>query len=131
MFLLRAYSGQHNGDQPPPCIFPFPPCHGPERSDPVTSVHLVLEPSPSDQHTDNRHGLLLRIVQHNWRHKRATASASTVLSTGTSISEPQTHDLTTVKIAGIALGGALGVLLLFGVVLWLLRRGTSGSRFGL
>ena len=47
--------------------------------------------------------------------------------TGTSIPpHDPSHPLTTVQIAGIALGSVLGALLL-GVFLWLIRRGTFGS----
>ncbi|TFK77866.1 hypothetical protein K466DRAFT_607601, partial [Polyporus arcularius HHB13444] len=97
------------------------------RSEPVASV-------PPDQHThlqlihDHQHGVLF---QHNRRHKHDHIDIHRSLDRDQiPAAQPQMHDpahpLTAVHIAGIAFGGALGVLLL-GVFLWLPRRGTFGS----
>ncbi|RDX52162.1 hypothetical protein OH76DRAFT_195279 [Lentinus brumalis] len=140
-YLPRVYPGQDDSGQPPPCVFPPPPCQGPDcaatpfppcipfssHHPPTSTPTFSSFPTTGTQYSSS-----------TTRGTSTTTSTSSVLSTGTSIpaADPQTHDpvhpLTAVQIAGIALGGALGVLFL-GVFLWLFRRGTfgSGTLFGL
>ncbi|KAI0696754.1 hypothetical protein C8T65DRAFT_30575 [Cerioporus squamosus] len=149
--LQRGHPEQDDSGQPPPCIFPPPPCQGPNcdasplppciplsSHRPPTGIPTFSPiPTTSTGHPSGPYSTLGDTSTTG--HTSATPSASsptaptvTVSSTGTSIpaTGPHTHDpahpLTAVQIAGIALGGVLGVVFL-GVFFWLLRRGTFGS----